>query len=123
MLVRVVRAISGSLLLLAGIPLLLAGGGLWFAAQHQDPTGGYAAKLSTVTSDGYAVVSSDLDGLLRREVPFARSGRTTLELTAETPDGPAFLGLAPAEAVATYLAGNDAWFEFYYAQLLDQLVS
>lgn len=104
MLVRVVRTISGTLLLLVGIPLLLAGGGLWFAMQHQDPTGGYAATLSTVTSEGYAVVTSDVDGLLRREVPFARGGRTTVELTATTPEGPAFLGLAPAEAVASYLA-------------------
>src|SRR5690606_41410138 len=100
MLVRVVRTISGTLLLLVGIPLLLAGGGLWFAMQHQDPTGGYAATLSTVTSEGYAVVTSDADGLLRREVPYDLVGLTTVEITVTTPGGPALLGLAPAEEVA-----------------------
>lgn len=105
MVVRVVRAVTGSVLLLAGIPLLLAGGVLWFAMQHQDPAGGYAAPLATIDIDGYAVVASDVDALLRREAPFARGGRTTLRLTARTDTGPAFVGLARAADVARYLAG------------------
>ena len=36
---------------------------------------------------------------------------------------PALPAAAAGAVVATYLAGNDAWFEFDYAQLLDQLVS
>jgi hypothetical protein len=106
MVVRVVRAVAGSVLLLVGIPLLLAGGVLWFAIQHQDPAGGgYSARLATINTDGYAVVASDVDGLLRREAPFARGGRTTLRLTARTETGPAFVGLAPAADVARYLTG------------------
>lgn len=105
MLVRVVRAVVGAVLLLIGLPLLLAGGALWFAMQHQAPTGGYAASLAPVTTDGYAVVASDVDSLLRRDVPFARGGRTSLRLTAHTETGPAFVGLAPAAEVARYLTG------------------
>jgi hypothetical protein len=105
MLVRVVRAVLGSVLLLVGLPLLLAGGALWFAMQHQDAGGGYTASLAEVNTEGYALVASDVDSLLRRDVPFARGGRTTLRVTAQTDTGPAFVGLAPAADVARYLAG------------------
>jgi hypothetical protein len=105
MLVRVVRAVLGSVLLLVGLPLLLAGGALWFAMQHQDAGGAYTASLAEVSTEGYAVVASDVDSLLRRDVPFARGGRTTLRVTAQTETGPAFVGLAPAAEVARYLAG------------------
>lgn len=105
MLVRVVRAVVGAGMLLVGLPLLLAGGALWFAMQHQDPAGGYSAPLTTITTDGYAVVASDVDALLRREAPFTRGGQTTLRLTAQTASGPAFVGLAAPADVARYLAG------------------
>jgi hypothetical protein len=97
--------VVGALLLLVALPLLLAGGVLWFAMQHQDAAGGYRASLATITSDGYAVVASDVDALLRRDVPFARGGQTSLRLTARTEAGPAFVGLARATDVARYLAG------------------
>lgn len=105
MLVRVVRVVVGAGLLLVGLPLLVAGGALWFAVQRQDPAGGYAAPLSTIRTEGYAVVASDVDALLRRDAPFTRGGQTTLRLTARTGRGPAFIGLAPAADVARYLAG------------------
>ncbi|MFG1672948.1 hypothetical protein [Micromonospora sp. NPDC049282] len=41
---RFVRAIAGMLLLAVGIPALLVGAGLWFAARHADPAGGFAAR-------------------------------------------------------------------------------
>jgi hypothetical protein len=103
--IRVVRAVLGAALLLVGLPLLLAGGVLWFALQHQDAAGGYRASLSTITTNGYAVVASDVDALLQREAPFARGGQTSLRLTAHTGTGPAFVGLARAAEVARYLAG------------------
>jgi len=105
MLVRVVRTVVGAGLLLGGLPLLLAGGALWVAVQHQDPAGGYAAPLSTIRTEGYAVVASDVDALLRREAPFTRDRQTTVRLTARTGTGPAFIGLAPAADVTRYLAG------------------
>lgn len=103
MLVRVVRAVTGTLLLLVGLPVLLAGGALWLAMQHRDPGGAYTASLAGISTVGHAIVVSDVDELLRRDVPFARSGRTSLRLTATTPAGPAFIGLAPASEVARYL--------------------
>jgi hypothetical protein len=102
---RVVRAFLGILLLLAGIPALVAGGGLWLAMQHRDAAGAYTAPLENIHASGYAVVVSDVDGLLRREAPFVRGGQSTLRLTAQADTGPAFVGLAPAGDVARWLAG------------------
>ncbi|WP_181571992.1 hypothetical protein [Micromonospora robiginosa] len=42
---RFVRTITGMLLLAVGCPALLAGAGLWFAARHTDPAGGFAARV------------------------------------------------------------------------------
>jgi len=72
--------------------------------QYRDG-GGYTAELSQVTTDGYAIVVPDVDDLLRRDVPFARSGRTTLQLTGYTGSGPAFIGLGRWGDVARYLSG------------------
>jgi hypothetical protein len=36
---------------------------------------------------------------------------------------PALPASAASAVIATYLVGKDAWFDFDYAQLLDQLVS
>lgn len=101
---RFVRTIAGMLLLTAGIPALLAGVGLWVAAGHTDPGGGFAARVETVRSTGHAVVVTDMDRLLRAEAPFARTGQARLRLTARTADGPAFLGLAPTDQVGQWLA-------------------
>ncbi|MEV0002165.1 hypothetical protein AB0H28_07750 [Micromonospora sp. NPDC050980] len=42
---RFVRAIAGMLFLAVGTPALLAGAGLFFAARHADPAGGFAARV------------------------------------------------------------------------------
>jgi hypothetical protein len=100
---RFVRVIAGMLLLVIGIPALLAGGGLWLVARHADPGGAFAARFETVRTPGHAVVVTDLDRLLRREAPFARGTQTRLRLDARTPDGPAFVGLAPTAEVRQWL--------------------
>ncbi|MFR9775958.1 hypothetical protein ACL02O_07850 [Micromonospora sp. MS34] len=101
---RFVRTIAGMLLLAVGIPVLLAGTGLWLAARHADPDGGFGARFETVRTPGQAVLVSDVDRLLREEAPFARAGQARLRLTARTADGPAFLGLAPTDQVGRWLA-------------------
>lgn len=101
---RFVRTIAGMLLLTVGIPALLAGAGLWLAARHADPDGGFAARFETVRTPARAVVVSDVDALLRAEAPVARAGQARLRLTARTADGPAFLGLAPTDQVRRWLA-------------------
>ncbi|WP_239561412.1 hypothetical protein [Micromonospora luteifusca] len=100
---RFVRAIVGVLLLVVGIPALLAGGALWLVTRHADPDGAFAARFETIRTPGHAVVVTDLDRLLRQAAPFTRTGQTLLRLDARTADGPAFLGLAPTAEVRRWL--------------------
>ncbi|SCE67944.1 hypothetical protein [Micromonospora mirobrigensis] len=100
---RFVRALAGLLLLIIGIPALLAGGTLAVVARHADPGGSFGARFEQVHTDGQAVVVPDLDALLHTEAPFARTDRSRVRLTAGTADGPAFLGLAPTEEVRRWL--------------------
>ncbi|WP_435872986.1 hypothetical protein [Micromonospora arborensis] len=100
---RFVRAIVGVLLLVVGIPALLAGGALWLVTRHADPDGAFAARFETIRTPGHAVVVTDLDRLLRQAAPFTRTGQTQLRLDARTADGPAFLGLAPTAEVSRWL--------------------
>ena len=101
---RVLRTILGLLLLIIGLPALLVGAAFWAAMQHRDPGGAFSGDLQRTVTSGYAVVVPDADGLLGRDAPFARSGDTRLRLTAYTLDGPAFIGIGPADQVARYLA-------------------
>ncbi|WP_376787276.1 hypothetical protein [Micromonospora halotolerans] len=101
---RFVRTIAGMLLLTVGLPALLAGAGLWIAARHADPDGGFGARFETIRTPTRAVVVTDVDALLRADAPVARAGQARLRLTARTADGPAFLGLAPTDQVRRWLA-------------------
>lgn len=98
------RTAGGALLLAIGIPVLLAGGTLWTVADHRDDGGAFAGRTERLETAGHAVVVPDLDGLLRRDAPFVRAGRTRLRITARSGAGPAFLGVAPAADVDGYLA-------------------
>ncbi|PZG00158.1 hypothetical protein [Micromonospora deserti] len=100
---RFVRVIAGMLLLATGIPVLLAGGALWMLTRQADPGGAFSARFEAVRTPGHAVVVTDLDELLRAEAPFVRVGQARLRLDARTPDGPAFVGLAPTEEVRRWL--------------------
>src|SRR4051794_14029642 len=100
---RVLRTILGMLLLTIGLPALLVGAGFWAAMQHRDAGGAFSGALQDVVTPGYAVVVDDADRLLRSDAPFARVGDTRLRITAWTADGPAFVALAPSDAVAAYL--------------------
>ena len=102
---RVFRTILGMVLLTTGLPSLLAGGGLWAVMQHRDPGGAYSGELQQLTVPGYALVVPDIDRLLHDHAPFTRIGDSELGLSAVTAEGQAFLGLAPSDEVARYLAG------------------
>jgi hypothetical protein len=86
-------------------PLLAAGALLVVADGCRAPDGTFAARVAPVTGDGYAVVVQDVDALLRDALPFARAGQTTVALSAADNSVPAFIGLAPRSAVASYLEG------------------
>lgn len=102
--VRVLRVGLGALLLLTAVPLILAGGGLWLVAQHRQD-GAFTAHLEPTRTDGRAIVVADVDGLLRRDAPFARGGQTTLSVVARTGGRKLFLGLARQSDVHRYLDG------------------
>jgi chemotaxis signal transduction protein len=70
-------------------------------------------RMLLVIGHGDAAAGIVIDGLPRRMV-FQPENET---LT------PALSAAATTAVVATYMQGSDAWFEFNYAQLLDQLVS
>ena len=70
-------------------------------------------RMVLVIGHGNDAAGIVIDGLPRR-----------MAFVAEAQIVPPALPAGAVNAViATYLAGNDAWFEFDYAQLLDQLVS
>jgi hypothetical protein len=102
---RAMRTVVGLLGLLVAVPVLLVGIGLWTVQSYRDPAGAFSASIDPIEASGYAVVVPDVDALLRRDAAFARGGRTVLRVTARTAAGPAFVGLAPAEAAGRYLDG------------------
>ncbi len=102
---RFVWALTGMLLLTIGTTALLGAAALGLLAGHAGPGGTFTARFETVQTPGHAVVVTDLDALVRQEVPFAGGGQARLRLDARTPHGPAFVGLAPAEEARRWLAG------------------
>jgi twitching motility protein PilI len=70
-------------------------------------------RMLLVIGHGNDAAGIVIDGLPRRMV-FMPESRIV---------PPALPAAASAAVLATYLSGKDAWFEFDYAQLLDQLVS
>jgi twitching motility protein PilI len=70
-------------------------------------------RMLLVIGHGNDAAGIVIDGLPRRMVFLPEARIATPELPAA----------ASAAVRATYLSGKDAWFEFDYAQLLDQLVS
>jgi hypothetical protein len=102
---RVLRVLLGVVAIVVAVPLLLGGVAVRTAMQHRAQDGWFTAPLSSMRTDGYAVVVPDVDGLLRREAPFTQAVQTSVRLAARTPAGPAFVGLAPRAAVEHYLAG------------------
>src|SRR4051812_10900163 len=102
---RLMRVITGTLLVVVALPMLVTGGALWGAMQHRGPDGAFSARITPVATAGYAVVAPDLDGLLHREASFTRGGQTTLSIAA-TSGSRLFIGIAPAPDVQLYLAGR-----------------
>jgi purine-binding chemotaxis protein CheW len=70
-------------------------------------------RMLLVMGHGAEAAGIVIDGLPRRMVFTPESRIVTPALPAAAADA----------ALATYVQGPDAWFEFNYAQLLDQLVS
>ncbi|ATO14716.1 hypothetical protein CO540_13475 [Micromonospora sp. WMMA2032] len=101
---RFVRTIAGMLALAVGVAVLVAGAGLGIAARHADPDGGFSARFEPVRTPARAVVVTDVDAMLRADLPIVRTGQARLRLTARDAGGPVFLGLAPTDQVRRWLA-------------------
>ncbi|PZF89238.1 hypothetical protein C1I93_24180, partial [Micromonospora endophytica] len=100
---RFVWALVGMLLLAVGTTALAGAAALGLTTGRAAPDGVFTAHIESVRTPGHAVVVTDLDALVRREVPFAGGGPARFRLDARTPDGPAFVGLAPADEVQRWL--------------------
>jgi hypothetical protein len=101
---RLLRGITGLALVLLGVPAVLAGGVLLLLSGAADPGPTFTARTEPIRTQGHAVVVTDLAALVRAEAPFARLGSGRVRLAARTPEGPAFLGLAPTDQVRRWLA-------------------
>lgn len=102
---RVLRTLLGVLAILLAVPLIGGGAVLWSIGEHQSEGGWFSAPLEEVGTAGYAIVIPDVDDLLRRDASFARGAGTGLRVRADIGGRPAFVGLAPRDAVLRYLNG------------------
>ena len=67
---RTLRTLIGVILVGIGVPALVLAGSGWLIQRHAEASGSFAAQLSPVHSQGYAVSVPDVAALLdRRYVP------------------------------------------------------
>ncbi|MGB7861217.1 MAG: hypothetical protein WBM90_12020 [Acidimicrobiia bacterium] len=76
----------------------------WVYGTHRSPDGYVTGRTAPVSSDGYAIASTDVDlGALPEWIPSNFLGAFRVE--AESDEGkPLFMGVGPSEEVAAYLA-------------------
>ncbi len=106
---RIIAAVAGAVLLAASVGLLGAGGtALWAQSQRH---GGYAdLGTATYSASGYAIASDTVGLHLSSGGWDAMSslvGTVRLRVTPVNASTAAFVGIAPADAAARYLAGVD----------------
>lgn len=104
---RIVSVIVGAVLVLMSIGALAGGGAALWADQTQRQNGYLTANTGIISTTGYAL-TSDSVGLQGGPADwFARSvlGQVRIRVTPTSPARPVFIGVAPASAVRSYLAG------------------
>ncbi|GAA1638145.1 hypothetical protein [Catellatospora bangladeshensis] len=102
---RAARVVIGMLALLLALPALAAGIAAAWLTGHDSPDGAFHAAVAPLRDPERVLVVSDIDALLRRDVPYARVGGVELRLSASSGNTPAFVGIAAPDEVAAYLAG------------------
>jgi hypothetical protein len=104
---KTVLAVVGSLFALVALGLLIAGAVVISApATHRTSEGFIVSAATDVSTDGYALTSSQLDlGSIRNDwLPV--NLLATIQVTASSRgDAPVFVGIGPTEDVADYLEG------------------
>jgi hypothetical protein len=102
--VRALRTLAGLVLVLIGFPSLLAGSAGLLLLQHRDPDGAFTSQLAPVHADGYAVVVSDVDGVLAGS-GVGLFGSVHVRVALRATNAPVVLVLAPADELNRYLTG------------------
>jgi hypothetical protein len=97
---KIVAIIIGVLLIIVSLPLIVSGAFvLWFHGEA-DSDGYLSTSEQRLLSNGYAVVTPDVELHMGDWVP----GRLSVQLRATSgSDAAVFLGIGPTEAVAEYL--------------------
>jgi len=103
---RIVAAVAGAVLILCSVGLLGGSGvALWAQANRH---GGYA-NLGTASYHvpGYAIASDTIGLHMANRAAADLIGTVRIRVTQLSGTAPAFVGMAPADAAARYLAGVD----------------
>jgi hypothetical protein len=107
---RVLSLVLGSLLGLAALGLLAAGGvATWATNTQRDAAGYVTSDARDFSTPSYALTSDGIDLGTSTDwiTPGDVLGTVRLRVTASDPSKAVFVGVAPEEAVARYLSGVD----------------
>jgi len=102
---RALRTSIGLLLVVAGVPMLIAATAGWTLMQHRDASGGFSASLAPVRSSGYAVVVPDLAELIDGHGATGKLGSGRIRISVQSSTGPLVIAVARAGDVSRYLDG------------------
>ncbi|NKQ51682.1 DUF4389 domain-containing protein [Amycolatopsis sp. K13G38] len=106
---RVASVIVGAVLVLTAMGLLTGGGTLLWADRAQRDADGFVSTSRTLTSDGYAIASENLEltgTSANANWITGTVGDIRVRVTSADPATPVFVGIAPTSAAMTYLAGT-----------------
>lgn len=102
---RIVLGVTSGILIAISAAMLVATVALaWLYGTHRDPDGFVTGPLTSLSSDGYAISSADIDleGIPANWVPSDWLG--TFRIEAASDDGSAlFVGIGPRDRVHAYL--------------------
>jgi len=104
---RIISVVIGSVLVMAGGGLLTAGAGaLWVDQTQRDAAGFLSTDAERFSTTTYAVTSEPFDlQLSGPDWAVSQSTVGDVRLRAAGSDAPLFIGIGPADEVATYLSG------------------
>lgn len=104
---RIAAVIVGAFIGLFGIALIIGGAGLiWANETQRDADGFFTTDRVTLSTESYALTSTDIDLGAAPDDWFPSGNLATVRLEVEAPTpSSVFVGIGPAEDVATYLNG------------------
>jgi hypothetical protein len=103
---RIIAVVVGAILILCSLGLLGGSGVAWWAQSNRN--GGYAdLATATYSVPGYAISSDTVSLHMGNGAASSLIGTVRIRVTQVSGATPAFIGIAPADASARYLAGVD----------------